>query len=76
MEKLSLLRWLDTVIQGQYLPSLSINYVTINKDLEKLPPELYLSEIDESVIEIFWDEVLMVRNTVKNRTILMFGLYL
>ena len=36
------LRWLDTVIQGQYLPaSLSINYVAINKDLEKLPPQLY-----------------------------------
>ena len=32
------LRWLDTVFQGQYLPSLSINYVAINKDLEKLPP--------------------------------------
>ena len=41
MENLSLLRWLDTLIQGQYLPNLSINYVTINKDLEKLPPELY-----------------------------------
>ena len=39
------LRWLDTVIQGQYLPSLSINYVTINKDLEKLPPELYQIKI-------------------------------
>ena len=36
------LRWLDTVFQGQYLPSLSINYVAINKDLEKLPPQLYL----------------------------------
>ena len=35
------LRWLDTVFQGQYLPSLSINYVTINKVLEKLPPQLY-----------------------------------
>ena len=35
------LRWLDTVFQGQYLPSLSINYVAINKDLEKLPPQLY-----------------------------------
>ena len=29
------LRWLDTVFQGQYLPSLNINYVAINKDLEK-----------------------------------------
>ena len=27
--------------QGQYLPSLSINCVAINKDLEKLPPRLY-----------------------------------
>ena len=35
------LRWLDTVFRGQYLPSLSINYVAINKDLEKLPPQLY-----------------------------------
>ena len=26
---------------GQYLPSLSINYVAINKDLEKLSPQLY-----------------------------------
>ena len=36
-----LLRWLDTVFQGQYLPSLSINYVAINKVLEKLSPQLY-----------------------------------
>ena len=35
------LRWLDTVFQGQYLPSLSIYYVAINKVLEKLPPQLY-----------------------------------
>ena len=35
------LRWLDRVFQGQYFPSLSINYVAINKDLEKLPPQLY-----------------------------------
>ena len=35
------LRWLDTVFQGQYLPSLSINYFAINKVLEKLPPQLY-----------------------------------
>ena len=36
-----LLRWLDTVFKGQYLPSLSINYIAINKVLEKLPPQLY-----------------------------------
>ena len=35
------LRWLDTVFQGQYLPSFSINYVALNKVLEKLPPQLY-----------------------------------
>ena len=35
------LRWLDTVFLGQYLPSLSINYVAINKVLEKLPLQLY-----------------------------------
>ena len=32
------LRW---VLQGECLLSLSINYVAINKDLEKLPPQLY-----------------------------------
>ena len=35
------LRWLDTVFEGQYLPSLSINCVAINKDLEKLPLQSY-----------------------------------
>ena len=35
------LRWLDIVFQSQYLPSLSVNYVAINKDLEKLTPQLY-----------------------------------
>ena len=32
-------RWLDRVFQGQYLPSLSD--VAINKDFEKLPPQLH-----------------------------------
>ena len=35
------LRWLDTVFQGPYLPSLKTNYAAINKDLENLPPQLY-----------------------------------
>ena len=35
------LRWLDTVFQDQYLPSLSINYFAIKKVLEKLPSQLY-----------------------------------
>ena len=37
----SSLKWLDRVFQGQYLPSLSIDYVAINKDLEKLSAQLY-----------------------------------
>ena len=36
--------WLDTVFQGQYLPSLKINYVAINKDLEKLPPQVFYDQ--------------------------------
>ena len=38
------LRWLDTVLQGQYLPSLSINYVAINKVLEKTATTVVLDE--------------------------------
>ena len=45
------LRWLDTVFQGQYLPSLNINYVAINKVLEKLPPQLY-----QIKMKIFYDQ--------------------
>ena len=40
-KKSLLLRRLDTGFQGQYLQCSSIDYVAINKDLEKLPPELY-----------------------------------
>ena len=32
----SFLRWLDRVFKGQYLQSLSRNYVAINKDLENI----------------------------------------
>ena len=38
---LSFLRWLHRVFKGQYLQSFIRNYVAINKDLEKLPPQLY-----------------------------------
>ena len=34
-------RRLDRVLQGQYLRILSMYYVAINKDLEKLPTHLY-----------------------------------
>ena len=37
----SCLRWLGRVFQGQYLTSLRKNFVVINRDLEKLPPQLY-----------------------------------
>ena len=35
------LRWLDWIFLGGYLPSLSINYVAMSKDMEKRLPELY-----------------------------------
>ena len=35
----NLLKCPDEVFQGQYLPILGINYVAINRDLEKLPPQ-------------------------------------
>ena len=38
---LSFLRWLDTVFSSEYLPRLSVNYVAINKDLEKLTSQSY-----------------------------------
>ena len=43
------LRWLDTVFQGQYLPSLSINYVSINKVLKKIATTVVLDE-DENLL--------------------------
>ena len=33
--------WLHKILQGQHLPRLSINFVVINKDSEKLPTQLY-----------------------------------
>ena len=39
--RLTVLRWLDTVFYSEYLPRLSVNYVDINKDLDKLTPQLY-----------------------------------
>ena len=42
-------RWLDTVFQGHYLPHLSINYVAINKDLEKIATIVVLDK-DENLL--------------------------
>ena len=36
-----MLRWLDWIFRGGYLPSLSINYVAKSKDMEKRLPQLY-----------------------------------
>ena len=36
-----LLRWLDWIFWGWYLPTLSINYVSMSKDMEKRLPQLY-----------------------------------
>ena len=35
------LRWLDWIFWGWYLPTLSINYVCMSKDMEKRLPQLY-----------------------------------
>ena len=35
------LRWLHWIFLGWYLPSLSINYVGMSKDVEKRLPQLY-----------------------------------
>ena len=39
--RLGSLRWLDWIFLGGYLPSLSINYVGMRKDMEKKLPQLY-----------------------------------
>ena len=35
------LRWLDWIFLGGYLPSLSINYIAMSKDMGKRLPQLY-----------------------------------
>ena len=35
------IRWLDWIFLGEYLPSLSINYVAMSKDMGKRLPQLY-----------------------------------
>ena len=37
----TILRWLDWIFWGWYLPTLSINYVCMSKDMEKRLPQLY-----------------------------------
>ena len=39
--KLGELRWLNWIFLGGYLPSLSVNYVGMSKDMEKRLPQLY-----------------------------------
>ena len=36
-----LLRWLDWIFLGGYLPNLSINYIAMSKDMGKRLPQLY-----------------------------------
>ena len=42
------LRWLDWIFLGGYLPSLSINYVSMSKDMEKRFPQLYYIKMKNS----------------------------
>ena len=44
------LRWLDWIFWRGYLPSLSINYVAMSKDMEKRFPQLYYIKM-----KIFYD---------------------
>ena len=39
------LRWLDWIFVGGYLPSLSLNYVGMSKDMKKKLPQLYYMKI-------------------------------
>ena len=50
-----------------------------NRSREPFPPiaaSVFVKFFCKGVIEIFWDKVFMVRNTVKKWTILMFGCFL
>ena len=38
-------RWFDWIFLGGYLPSLSINYVTISNDMGKRLPQLYYTKM-------------------------------
>ena len=43
--KIIRLRWLDWIFLGGYLPSLSLNYVGMSKDMEKRLPQLYYTKM-------------------------------
>ena len=47
------LRWLDWIFLGGYLPSLSINYVSMSKDIEKKLPQLYYIKMKISYDLVF-----------------------
>ena len=47
---LTWLRWLNWISLGGYLPSLSINYVGMSKDMEKKLPQLYYIKVKISMI--------------------------
>ena len=42
------LRWLDWIFLGGYLPSFSINYVGMRKDMGKRLPQLYYIKMNIS----------------------------
>ena len=42
------LRWLDWIFWGWYLPTVSINYVAMSKDMEKRLPQLYYIKMKNS----------------------------
>ena len=45
VKSIIVLRWLDWIFWGWYLPTLSINYVGMSKDMEKRLPQLYYIKV-------------------------------
>ena len=44
----ALLKWIDWIFYGRYLPRLSINYAAMSKDMEKRLPQLYYIKMEIS----------------------------
>ena len=63
------LRCLNTVFHGKYLPSLSINCVAINKDLKKMPPQLYYVKMN---ICLIWSRLQWHRSRNEMTPLFMF----
>ena len=72
------LRWLDGVFHDEYLSSLSLNYVAINKDLEKSPVDT--TAVLDNDENLFWSRLPWHRSCYSNEitplTILLAAVFL